>query len=344
MKRKDLTKRDSLVLIELVKLFIERGEPIPSRLIADKLPFNISSATVRNILAELEYEGYLYQPHASSGRIPTDKAYRLYVDYLKKFRLDERERKMLRSLKQMSGTLEEMLSQAAKILSKLTNNVAIVLAPNYNDMVMRQIDFVLIKPKRILVIFVSNTGYILNKIIDIAEDINQEELIKIANYLNNNFKGKTLPQIRESILQLMQIEFFKYDALMRKALYLAKEGFLFYIEEPTIYIEGTSNLLEKLAKEDVNKAFYIMKLLGEKSKILALLNKTLQKEGLHIIIGAESAIKDFSDITFISSTYKVPEDALGCIGVLGPLRMHYNKVIPIVSHMGKTFNRMLSLS
>lgn len=344
MKRKDLTKRNTLILVELVKLFINRGEPIASRLLADKLPFNISSATIRNILAELEAEGYLYQPHSSAGRIPTDKAYRLYVDYLKNFRLDEKEKRILESLIKMKGTLEEILLQSAKILSNLTNNVAIVLAPNYNDMIMQKIDFVLIKAKKILVIFITNTGFMLNKTIEINEDINQEELIKIANYLNSNFKGKTLPQIKETILQLMQIELFKYDALMRKALQLAKEGFEFNVKEPTIYIEGAEKILENLAKEDVNKAFYIMKLLNEKSKILELLNKTLEREGLHIFIGSESAIKDFSDVTFISSTYKIQQEALGCLGVLGPLRMPYNKVIPIVSHMGKTFNKILWLS
>jgi len=341
MNRKEKVERIKTILIEVVKLYIQRGEAVPSQLLAERLGFKVSPATIRNVLNRLEKEGYLYQPHTSAGRIPTDKGYRFYVNYLKDIRLRHKDREMINSILKMNATFEEIVGGTAKILSNMTKNIAVVLIPDYTKMIMRRIEFIKLSSQKILVIFIANTGSIFKKIIEIKENVTQDELIRISNYLSENFEGKTLVEIKEHIIMLMSIEQFRYDELMKKAIYIAKESFTIDLVEPRIFVEGTSNILDSISKEDISKACHIIKALEEKTMILNLLNKTMEKDGLNIYIGSESEIQDFEDIALVSSTYRVSEKARGCIGVIGPRRMYYERIIPLVSYIGSNFNSLL---
>jgi heat-inducible transcriptional repressor len=337
-----LTKRAQIVLIELVRLFIRRGEPVSSKLIADKLSIAISSATIRNIMADLEAESYLHQPHTSAGRIPTDKGYRFYVDYLNNLRLNERDKEVVKSIAHMDGSLDDMLGETARLLSQSTHNVALIMVPNYARMTMQHIDFVALSRQKIMVIMVASTGCVLKKIIEISENISQDELISIANFLKAHFRGLTLVEIREHIVMMMRQDAYTYDLLMKKALTLATQSFEMDINEPTIYVEGASHILETSSNDNVGNALNVLRALEEKNTILLLLTKTLEKEGLHVLIGAENVIQDFSEISFISSTYKIAETVFGCIGILGPRRMPYERIIPLIDSISETVNKKLN--
>ena len=337
----DLTKRAQVILIELVRLFIKKGEAVSSKLIAEKLGLNLSSASIRNILVELETEGYLYQPHTSAGRVPTDKGYRVYVDYLNNLRINAKDKMVVQSIAHMDGTLEDVMVETARVLSQSTNNVALVMLPNYSRLTMQHIDFVSLGSRKIMVIMVASTGSLLKKIIEVNEKISQDELISIANFLKAHFRGLTLVKIREHILTMMRQDKYNYDMLMKKALDLATQSFELGIAEPTIYVEGASHLLGTVEKDELAKVLNVLHALDEKSKILVLLNKTLEKEGLHVLIGAESTLQDFSDVSFISSTYKIADTVFGCIGILGPRRMPYERIIPLVDYISETVNKKM---
>ncbi len=343
MRREIDIERSKTILIEVVRLYIQKGDPISSKLLKDYLPFKVSSATIRNILNRLEREGYLYQPHISAGRIPTDKGYRFYVDYLKNVKLKTRDKEAVNSILMTNVPFDELMDDAAKMLSNITKNVAIVLIPDYARMIMRHIDFIKLSSEKILVILVTHTGSVLKKIIEFREQISQDELIRISNYLNENFQGKNLLEIREQILILMKIERFKYDVLKRKAFYIAQQSLTSDLIGPKIYIEGTANIIDSVAKEDSEQVYRILSALEEKTIILDLLNKTMEKDGLHIYIGSESEIKVLKDVALVLSTYNITMTAKGCIGVLGPRRMYYDRIIPLVSYIGKNFNNLIKV-
>lgn len=341
MKRKQIKDRRKVILIELVRLYIKKGGAVASKLLAERLPFRVSSATIRNVLNKLEKEGYLYQLHTSAGRIPTDKGYRFYVNFIKDNKLEQRDKELINSILMMNATFEEIIDGTARMLSNITKNIALVLIPNYTKMIIRHIDFIKLTSEKILVIIITHTGSVLKKIIKVKEKITQDELISVSNYLNENFQGKTLLEIKEQILTLMNIEKFRYDLLIKRALSLAQQSLILDLVEPKIFIEGTLNILGALAKENLNKLPSILRALEEKTVILNLLNKTMEKDGVHIYIGSESEIKDFSDIALVSSTYRLNDNAKGCVGVLGPRRMYYDRIIPLVSYIGKNFNNLL---
>lgn len=340
MTRQEIKERIKIILIELVRLYIQKGEAVPSKLLAEKLPFKVSSATIRNVLNKLEKEGYLYQLHTSAGRIPTDKGYRFYVNFIKDKKLEQRDKKMINSILMMNATFDEIIDGTARMLSNITKNIALILIPDYTKMIMRHIDFIKLTSEKILVIFITHTGSILKKIIKVKEKITQDELISISNYLSENFQGKTLLEIKKQIMTLMNIEKFRYDILIKKALSMAQQSLTLDLVEPKIFIEGTLNILGTLTKDDLNKVHHVLRALEEKTVILNLLNKTMDKDGVHIYIGAESEIKDFSDIALVSSTYRLNDNTKGCVGVLGPRRMYYDRIIPLVSYIGKNFNNL----
>ncbi|MBT8763586.1 heat-inducible transcription repressor HrcA [Desulfohalobiaceae bacterium Ax17] len=335
-----LTQREIDVLSTLIQDYILTGQPVGSRTVAKKSQLNLSPATIRNIMADLSERGLLSQPHTSAGRVPTTKAFRYYLDSIltiSPLPLEEQQR-ISKTLEEVGPDLPQTLSQASKILSSLSNQISMVLTPRKSLVRWQQIDFILLRPGLVMSVLVLDGGLIQNKVIQVDKDITADELIKYSNFLNDSFQGRTLYQVREEILEQMKKAHLEFEHLYKKALKLAQDTF--EANNRQVFVEGTINLLEGEELSDINAMRDLFKILEEKSKLLQLLDKTIESRGLNIILGEEQNLEELQEYSVISSPYSIKDDTLGVVSVIGPMRMDYSKVIPTVDLMAKILSQI----
>jgi len=335
-----LTQREIDVLSTLIQDYILTGQPVGSRTVAKKSQLNLSPATIRNIMADLSERGLLSQPHTSAGRVPTTKALRYYLDSILTINplpLEEQQR-ISKTLEEVGPDLPQTLSQASKILSSLSNQISMVLTPRKSLVRWQQIDFILLRPGLVMSVLILDGGLIQNKVIQVDKDITADELIKYSNFLNDSFQGRTLYQVREEILEQMKKAHLEFEHLYKKALKLAQDTF--EANNRQVFVEGTINLLEGEELSDINAMRDLFKILEEKSKLLQLLDKTIESRGLNIILGEEQNLEELQEYSVISSPYSIKDDTLGVVSVIGPMRMDYSKVIPTVDLMAKILSQI----
>ncbi|MBI5183561.1 MAG: heat-inducible transcription repressor HrcA [Nitrospinae bacterium] len=340
-----LDERSRFILKAIVQNYIMNAEPVGSRTVSKMDGVEISPATIRNVMADLEEMGYVEQPHASAGRIPTDKGYRFYVDSLIKIPvLTKAESKRInRNYESKMTEIEKIMESTSKLLSYISNQAGIVLPPKFTNITFKHISFVKMRDNHVLAIFVSESGVVQNKIISIEEDIRQEDLDTITTYLNNEFGGLTLKMIREKIIEIMANDKREYDNLLLRAIDLGKKVFFEGRVKEDIYVGGATNILEQPEFiADVKKMKTIFKALEEKAKLIKILDKCIEEEGIHIVIGSESEIHEISDCSIVTHTYKYEDSALGVLGIFGPKRMEYPKVIAIVNYTAGLVSKILS--
>jgi heat-inducible transcriptional repressor len=338
-----LSERSRQILEAIVEDYIVTAEPIGSRTITRRHGLSLSPATVRNVMADLEEMGFLVSPHTSAGRVPTDKAYRFYVDSLVGVnRIAREEREEIRKSCSLTGRdVGEVLKETSKMLSSVSHYMGVVMGPRFTANVFRQIEFVKLSGKKILAILVSQSGSVQNKIIETDEELNVADLTRMANYLNDILKGLTIAQVKKRILEEMQEEKIRYDALLARALELSRqtlEG-----TDTEVFIEGQANILEQPEFADVAKMKEIIRAFEEKGQLLALLERCMAAEGVQIFIGSESHMNRMSGMSLVTATYVTGKDTLGILGVIGPTRMGYAKIIPIVDYTAKQVSRLLEL-
>jgi heat-inducible transcriptional repressor len=332
-----LDDRRKEVLRSLIKVHIDTGEPVGSESLSRALNRSLSPATIRNIMAELEAMGYLEHPHTSAGRMPTDEGYRFYVDSLMGPRpLAPREAAAIASeLRTRDGSPSQVLENASHILSRLSRNVGFVLVPDIAKTTFRHIDLVRLPPPRILVVMVSRTGLVTNKVVEVEEEFTQEELQACANYLNAQFAGMTLDAIRRRLLELMSEEKALYDSLLRNVLALGQQAFASDGEEASLYLDGTANILEQPEFEDLKRMRALFKTFEEKSRLVRILNACVAGDGIRIMIGHENPHPELHDTALVTATYPLDgESGLG-VGVLGSTRMEYANVVSLVDHVAR---------
>lgn len=338
-----LSDRGKLVLEAIIEDYIATAEPIGSRTISRKHSFSLSSATVRNVMSDLEEMGFLASPHTSAGRIPTEKAYRFYVDSLlevKNFSHDDRED--IRRRCQLTGKdIGEVLQETSRMLSATSHYMGIVIAPRFTANIFRQIEFVKLGNKRVLAILVSQNGSVQNKIIETDEEFAATDLLKMANYLNELLQGYTIDQVRRKLLEEMESEKIRYDAMLANALRLSEKT----LEDmdTQVFIEGQANILDQPEFADAARMKEIFRAVEKKSQLLELLDLSMVAEGVQIFIGAESHLYNMPGMSLITSSYMTGKNTLGVLGVIGPTRMGYAKVIPIVDYTAKLVTRLLEL-
>lgn len=338
-----LSERSRQILEAIVEDYIVTAEPIGSRTITRRHGLSLSPATVRNVMADLEEMGFLVSPHTSAGRVPTDKAYRFYVDSLVGInKIAREERDEIRKRCCLTGRdVGEVLKETSKMLSSVSHYMGIVMGPRFTANVFRQMEFVKLSGKKILAILVSQSGSVQNKIIETDEELNVADLTRMANYLNDILKGLTISQVKNRILEEMQEEKIRYDVLLAKALELSRqtlEG-----TDAEVFIEGQANILEQPEFADVAKMKEIIRAFEEKGQLLALLEQCMAAEGVQIFIGSESHLNRMSGMSLVTATYVTGKDTLGILGVIGPTRMGYAKIIPIVDYTAKQVSRLLEL-
>jgi heat-inducible transcriptional repressor len=339
---KVLNKRFRKVLELIIMDYICSAEPVGSRTICKRYGIQLSPATVRNVMADLEDLGYLWQPHASAGRIPTDKAFRFYIDEILAVQsLNQTEREKIRREYRISQyDIPEMMRETSRILSGLSNYAGVILTPKMASTIFKHIQFIRLSVDQILAIFVTSTGAVQNRIIQMENNLSQDELDRISRYLNEMLEGLTLAQVRRRILKEMEGERIAYDNLMKQALKLGHRAFNRQ-EEKELYIDGKMNILDEPEFADVEKMKSLFRAFEEKSFLITLLDKCLAGEGVQITIGSESELSEMDGCSLISAPYGRLDRTSGILGILGPRRMNYSRVISLVEYTAQLLTEIL---
>jgi len=342
---RQLDERPREILKLIVRSYVNSGDPVGSRTLAKTMEWRLSPATIRNIMSDLEEEGYLAQPHTSAGRIPSEKGYRFYVDNLadsgKVSKSDER---YISRVLAESETPEDIMSRASFILSAISKNVGLVIAPPMAATILKHIEFVELGDGKILVVFVSKTGLLQRKLIRVAERYTQEELDKAGRYLVEKFSGKTLTEIRNELIRLMQFERTLFDRMLA-LLRTWGETLCEEAGPDSIYLQGTSNILNQPEFADVERMRMLFQMFEEKGRLVKILNECISNnppEGVKISIGSELGVPNMRDFTLITSCYASNDRTTGFLGIIGPTRMEYERSISIVSYLGRLIGEMIN--
>lgn len=340
----DLSKRDQHVLEAVVTDYIHTGEPVGSRTISKRYGVNVSSATIRNVMADLEEMGFLHQPHTSAGRIPTERGLRFYLDSIMQFKaLEEREREMIReAFRNELPDVKELLRRTSRVLSRFCRQAGVVLWPKLTLTLFKRIEFIRLRAHQIMVLLVSKTGLVHHTLVEWEEDIGQEELDKYSRYLNDLLEDMPLGEVKQRVLEEMRDEKVLFDQLYSRALKITDRVFQQDLESSDVYIEGRTNLLNNPEFADVDRMRRILDAFEDKSRIIRLLDRTLRNStGVQIILGTENDLQELNEISLISSPYRRGDTLLGVMGVIGPLRMDYSRIIPVVEFTADLLSRLL---
>jgi heat-inducible transcriptional repressor len=340
----ELSDRSRRVLATLVREYIETAEPVPSQMLARRSGLGVSSATVRNVLAQLEEMGYVHQPHTSAGRVPTDRGYRVFVDLLLESRRPARPpfsvEDEIRAQAGRSPLMDDLLISVSHLVSRAARYVGFALADNHGG-ILQRIEFVPLGGSRVLVVVVSRGGQVTQKVVDAGEEVRPVDLVQAANYLNTEFAGLRLADVREAVLARLQQERSLYDELLRRALLLAQQTLDTLPGQPAFHVEGAAALLDD-ADDAVSKGTLraLLQMMEEKARLVHLLNKYIDGPGLTVVIGAEHTAPDLRSFSLIAST-AVDGNATRTVGVIGPTRMHYSRAITLVDGTTQAVSRVL---
>jgi heat-inducible transcriptional repressor len=319
------------ILNSIVRAYIETGEPIGSRTISKLRQSTLSPASIRNVMADLADEGYLAQPHTSAGRIPTEKAFRAFVSSLTVNRMGAETERLSNELRLLE-TIPERVERSSFVLVELTNNVGIAAAIPELAQELDQIQLVPLSDRRVLMVLVTRDHMVRNRVILLDEPSSPEELLSICNYVNRNFHGWQLGQARRELLNRLAQERELYHALQRKLEKLYQKGLLAVDVSPQIHMEGASNLLGldlHLTREKLRELFHALE---EKERLIDLLDRFLEHPvgELAVHVGLEDAHPAMKDLALIGMTIRMANGLPAKIAVLGPMRMHYERVMAAV--------------
>src|SRR5262252_274243 len=335
--------RSKRLLTALILEYISSGEPVASSVLVTAAGLGISSATVRSILARLEVEGFVQQPHTSAGRIPTDRGYRFYVDLL----LDSKRSGRLASAVEArlrrdnsAGLLDMLLPQVSHMVSQASGHIGFALRPAHQAAVFDRVEFIPLGGARVLVVIVARGGHVIQKAIEVTEELDADDLRHAANYLNAEFSGLPLSRAREAVLERINEERLLYDALLHRAMRLATSTFADLPSAPTIYVDGAASLLEETHGLTLGALQTLLLLIEEKQRLVRLLNEYIDGPGLTVVIGAEHPNPNLRSFSLIASTYG-EGDTIGTIGVIGPTRMRYSRAIDVVDGAAQAVARVL---
>jgi len=338
-----LTSRDREILKDIILTYVLSAEPVSSRSVSKQGRLGLSAASIRNVMADLEEWGFLMQPHTSAGRVPTTAAYHLFIESMMQVRkVPARERRYIEeNLK--SGDADQILETTPHLLSELSKQVGLVVTPAVGDTVLKAVDFVAISGRKVLCVVVSAAGFVDNKVIETEEELPRDELVRISNYLTESFAGMTLRQVRERLLGMMADEQAQVSKLLSRTIALAREG-LDIAEGPGVLVDGANVLLTQPELGDILRVRRMFEAFADKARLVKLLNRCIQGQGVRVLIGDDSDLTSELDFSLVATSYGVGDQTLGTLGILGPTRMEYERVIPLVHFLGETLSRALAES
>ncbi len=340
-----LSPRAAQVLAALVAEYIDTGEPVGSARLMHAAVLGVSSATIRNTLAELEDLGYLQQPHTSAGRIPTDRGYRFYVDQLLAAPRSVRSGAVEAQLRRDAGTpalAEDVLAVVSQVLSRASRLIAFAL-PMTSDGILKEIEFVPLSSTKVLVVVVADGGQVSRKAIDVGEAIDPQDLRQASNYLNTEFAGMPLEHIRLAVMERLRHERTLCDALRARALKLAQTGLEELPKKSPLFVDGASSLFDEASEDSgisIATLSALLRMVEEKARLVKLLNEYMDGPGLTIVIGQEHRTTELRAFSMIASTY-ADGTRRGTVGVIGPMRMHYSRTIAVVDGVALAVSRVL---
>jgi heat-inducible transcriptional repressor len=340
----ELDSRSGEVLRTVIRRHILTGEPVGSKTVTGGTLLNLSPASIRNVMAELEERGLLQQPHTSAGRVPTDRAYRLYVDQmLRKTRVSASQAQAIdAALAGSRGEIPDLLAAASRQLSQFSNQVGLVLAPNLQRVLIDRIEFVRLDPRRAVAILVARSGVVHNRMLEIAEPEEQVELDRIGRYLTDELGGLTLPEMRDRLLTRMAEERAAYDSLMRRSLELGRQALESHEDDAELLVEGASNLIRSPEFSELETMRGLFRTLEEKKALIRLLSQVIDAGGVQVVIGEENPQEELNKCSLVVAGYGTDERTLGTLGIVGPTRMEYAKAIALVDHLAAVLSRLLS--
>ncbi len=336
-------ERTQKVLTGIIDSYIQNSEPVGSRTLSKSLDVEISPATIRNIMVDLSDMGYLKQTHPSAGRIPTDKAYRFYVDSLAVANeLPKAIQTKIHEVFGQSGTrVEQLLVNTTRVISNLTEFICVVTAPKAEASRLQRIEFIRMNSREILVILITKSGLVRNKVIESSEGLSQNFLNSVAQFLNEQFQNSSLLEIRNKILQSMLEDKERYDTLLAQAIRLGKKAFEIDTP-PELYIEGQIGLMlsTKFKKQETIKS--LLGAFDEKNTIVGLVDNTLSADRIQIYIGVENKYEGLQECSMVTAGYGLENNILGMVGVVGPTSMDYQRIIPVVDYTAKILSESLA--
>jgi heat-inducible transcriptional repressor len=337
-----LNERSQNILEAIVEDYIASAEPVGSRAITRRHSFNLSPASVRNVMSDLEDMGFLCSPHTSAGRIPTEKGFHYYIDSLLQVRdLSKEEESRLQKNYRFKGMkMEDIMQEVGRVMSGLSNYTGLVMAPKFASTVFRQIEFVRLSHGRLLVIYVSETGLVQNKVIEDVPELDAHELEQVSNYLNRELNGMNIQEVREKIARELKAERSRYDQMQKQALDLSHAA-LQDESEDIIFVSGTSLMLEQPEFSTPDQMKRIIQTLESKKTLIELLDRGQAAQGVQIFIGSQSQHAEIEGCSLVTSSFSNQKGAIGTLGVIGPVRMSYSKVIPIVDFTAQLVSRIL---
>ena len=335
------------MLSTLVREYIETAGPVGSARLAQRAGLGVSSATVRHILVDLESLGYVQQPHTSAARIPTDRGYRFYVDELLENQRPLRAGSGVEAqLRRDAGTpalVEDVLAAVSQVLSRASKLVAFALPLDSGDGVLKEIDFLPLAGSRVLVVMVADDGRVARKAIDIGENLGPQDLRQAANYLNTEFAGLPVAQVRKAVLERLRHERTLCDALLSRALRLAQSSLEELPRRTPLFVVGASSLLAEDSETggaSIATLRSLLRMVEEKERLVRILNEYIDGPGMTIVIGHEHSTPDLRPFSLVAATY-ADGPRRGTVGVIGPLRMHYSRTIAVVDDVAQAVSRVL---
>lgn len=340
---KDITERAQNLLKKLVEAYIREGQPVGSRILARDSGLDLSAATIRNVMADLEELGLVTSPHTSSGRVPTAKGYRLFIDSLLTMKpIQSGEVERLRHELQGKNSIENIMDTVSGFLSTVTHMAGIVTIPKREYSSLRHVEFLVLSDGRVLAILVVNESEVQNRILTTKKIYSESELRQVSNYLNASFAGVDISSVRRRLLEEMRETKQHMDVLMEAAIEISEHLFSADHAPADYVLAGETNLMDFHELSDLEKLRKLFEAFGHKRDILHLFDQCLAASGVQIFIGEESGYQVLGNCSIVTAPYEVDGKVLGVLGVIGPTRMAYEKVIPIVDMTAKMLGLTLN--
>ncbi len=341
-------KRKSNILESLTSLYIDTARPVSSSLIKDEFNFSVSSATIRNILVELEEFGYIEQPHTSSGRVPTDKGYRFYIDSLMKRRSlrDEEKKELKLACLSSARKTRDIIDKTSEILAQISNEAAFNFFFNLNDSILKHIELINLSLTRILVVLITDSGIVRNYIVNLDDPISTAELQRISNFLSENLKDTSLVDIKVNLYNLLNEHNLVYLQLAHEAcrIFDALETDELFERDYDIHQDGINNIMRQPEFCNLEYLRGVLDVLESKERLAEVLRASFEPDfnKVKVTIGKENSYKDLQSCSLVTAGYKIKDKTVGMFGLLGPTRMAYSRLLPLVEYMAEMMTEALT--
>jgi heat-inducible transcriptional repressor len=337
MTSETLAEREKGILGEVVQLYLDQGEPVASASVARLSASGLSSASIRTVMADLEAKGLLTQPHTSAGRVPTERGLTYFVgSLLQSAALSPAERRRLRAQLSFEGTLEEALDQVSRVLAQVSHEVGVAIAPAPHQATLRSLHFVRVASNRVVAVVVTAGGLVDSRLLSVARDFTPAELERISSYCSQTFSGMTLIEIRTRLLALLAEERARYDQLLKDAIELSRRAVESEVTSGgEVFLQGTDRLLERAATSQLEALRRLLAAFSDKALVLKVLNEFLGVSDARALVGSQFELAAGGEVALVVTAFSLVTGEKGLVGVIGPKRMDYPRIIPLVDFVGQ---------